>query len=92
MYGGVELLSEALRRLRASPLRFIRVSPEAAYAVPIEEGFIGYENEVVCLSLGDEHPVERVLMGTRHHTGPGGVGYGYREFAKILPGDSFLNV
>ena len=46
----------------------------------------------MCLSLGDEHLVERVLMGIRQHTGPGGVGYGYREFAKIVPGDSFLNV
>lgn len=58
----------------------------------VEERFIGYENEVVRLRLGDEHPVERVLVGTRQYTGPGSVGQGYREFAKILLGDSLLNV
>src|SRR6266566_3618333 len=41
-----------------------RVLPDAAEAVGVEEGFVGDNREILGLSLGDEHSIERVFVRT----------------------------
>ncbi len=69
-----------------------RPLPHPADAVLVKEGFVGYENEVMRQRLGDEHPVEGVVMDAGQRPGAGGVGYGYWQFLEILPGDCSGNV
>ena len=66
--------------------------PESANAVPVEQWFIRYENEVVRQRLGDEHAVERVSVGAGQSAGAGGVCHGYRQFRETLLRDSPGNV
>lgn len=58
--------------------------PEAPHAVAVEEGFVGDENEIARLRLGDEHAVERIAVVARQRAGPRGVSYGDRQFLKVL--------
>ena len=60
--------------------------PRAADAVPIERGFIQYDNEAARQHPGDDHPVERVAEGVQTSTGARCVVQGYRQFIESLPG------
>ena len=66
--------------------------PESANAVPVEQWFVRYENEVVRQRLGDEHAVDRVSVRTGQSAGAGGVCHGYRQFRETLVCDSPGNV
>ena len=61
--------------------------PEPADAVPVEQGFVGYERNVASQRLGDEHPVEGVAVELRQGPGARGVVHGDGQFLETLAGD-----
>src|ERR1039457_6557282 len=59
--------------------------PDPPRAIPVEDFFVTDNEQLLHLSLRDQHAIKRILVGSRQHPCPNPVVVGHRQTQELFP-------